>query len=448
MMPVSAAISIVLLLAFVGLIVAGVFSLLLITLLLFSLIFAVSALLSLLGLVRFSRDLREGRKRLINAPIEDQNLDVRSGGRYTSASYNYWVKAGGRKLSITEQQYYQLKKGDLIQAYVAPYSGTVLGISGGDLGQPGAAQAPMFGQSYQAEENLAKQGSRKMTRMVVTVVIVLVAGIVVVGAVGAVVLNMSEKTYNSFNPFAPKPPQGAFPESIAGLKQTDLFYNDGRSYGAGYEFNSTYGSSGTSVYYRLIDFGSPSKVAERLKSRYYFSADIKVIGQSDTETVATTPTGGAVILLAAGSRLVYLSGRAKDVRTFLDELPYAALGIAKPATPSLAQTNVTPISVPELVATFQADKNAAFEKYDGKTFLFTGTIKNNKPLELSGKLLISIQKVSGADPRSDSVTAEFPVSEKDNLSRLKIGDTANFRCRVFAYEDTKNFDMLEDCSLQ
>ena len=128
MAPVMAGLTVLLLLAFAGLILGGVFSLILILLLLFGFATAVNSLLNAVRFAQLNRDLRDGQKRLVNAPVERQDIDVPRGGG-SASSYNFWVKAGGRKLTVTEQQYYQLKKGDVIQAYVAPYSGTVLGIT-------------------------------------------------------------------------------------------------------------------------------------------------------------------------------------------------------------------------------------------------------------------------------------------------------------------------------
>jgi uncharacterized protein (DUF58 family) len=140
MAPAMAGLTVVLLLAFAGLIVAGVFSLVLITLLLFGFATGVNSLLNAVRFVKLNRDLRDGQKRLVNAPVEAQDIDVPRGGG-SASSYNFWVKAGGRKLAVTEQQYYQLKKGDVIQAYVAPYSGTVLGISKTE--RPSSSSAPV-----------------------------------------------------------------------------------------------------------------------------------------------------------------------------------------------------------------------------------------------------------------------------------------------------------------
>ena len=449
MAPVSAAIATLLFLVFVGLIAAGVFSLVLIALLLFSLTLAVNAVVWMLKLFSLSRDLRQGQKRSINAPIEDQNVDVRSGSRYTSSSYNYWVKAGGRKLSVTEQQYYKLKKGDLIQAYVAPNSGTLLGISGGELNdqlQP-TAQSPIFGQSYQPGANLASQGSGKKKWMLLAIAAVLIVAIAVVSVAAVTVMNMTEKTYNSLNPFAPKPPQGAFPDTIAGFRRDYVYYNDGRRYGAGYAFNHSYVKDGRTISYNLVDFDSPGKVADKIKSRYYFGADDKVIYQSDTEAVSYNKAGGGAILVAAGSRLIYLSGRATDLPAFYDALPYNALGISKPVGKLVRPSGETAIPAFSMLDEFLKDKKAATAKYDGKTLLFTAPITAVTKIA-NGQPVISLMKpgATAADDKS-VIAVMFPASEAEQVAELKAGQTAQFRCRVSVSEQHVA-PVLDDCKLE
>ena len=94
---------------------------------------AAKAIHSLASVISLNRDLSAGQKRVINAPVEEQNMDVsRSrgyGGSEGSASYVFWIKAGGYKVPVTEAQYYQIKKGDLVEAYLAPNSGTVFGVN-------------------------------------------------------------------------------------------------------------------------------------------------------------------------------------------------------------------------------------------------------------------------------------------------------------------------------
>ena len=88
------------------------------------------------GLMRYlsvSRDLRLGQKQMISGPIEAQDVDVTrpkdEDGNEGDARYRWWVQIGGKKITVTEEQYYQFKKGDLAQAFITPNSETVLGIS-------------------------------------------------------------------------------------------------------------------------------------------------------------------------------------------------------------------------------------------------------------------------------------------------------------------------------
>jgi hypothetical protein len=107
---------------------------------LFSLVAIVKALLSLFNLLALSRDLRDGRKKVISGPVEAQNMDVsrskNSSGVEGSASYRFWIQVGGKKITVSEEQYYQFKKGDVAEAFVAPNSGTVLGVNKEHLNRP------------------------------------------------------------------------------------------------------------------------------------------------------------------------------------------------------------------------------------------------------------------------------------------------------------------------
>ena len=255
--PASAVLSILLLLALVGLLLAEVFSLLLLTLLLFSVAFAVKALVSTIGFFRLNRDLREGQKRFVDAPVEAQDIVVPSGGGSSSA-YIFWIKAGGRKINVSEEQYYQVKKGDSVQAYVAPYSGTVLGLSkSGEM----AAELSASGSAETSPLAPARKPLNKTTkRSLIAAAVIVGVGILFLGAVGVAVMVSSEKTLNSLNPFAPKPPQGAFPEMIAGNKQDATYYKDYRRLGNGYEFTSFYTTPrGGTLAYDVIDFAPLKK---------------------------------------------------------------------------------------------------------------------------------------------------------------------------------------------
>jgi len=88
----------------------------------------------------FSRDLAAGQKTVISGPVEAQNIDVSretdSNGAEGDASYRYWIQVKGKKITVTEDQYYQFKKGDLVEAFVAPYSQTIFSINKEFLNRP------------------------------------------------------------------------------------------------------------------------------------------------------------------------------------------------------------------------------------------------------------------------------------------------------------------------
>ena len=87
-----------------------------------------------------SKDLRLGQKQRINGPVEAQNVDVKrtkdEQGVESAATYHWWIQVGGKKITVTEDQYYQFKKGDFVEAFVAPNSGTVFGLSKEFLRRP------------------------------------------------------------------------------------------------------------------------------------------------------------------------------------------------------------------------------------------------------------------------------------------------------------------------
>jgi hypothetical protein len=99
-----------------------------------------------MGLVRlfimrlFSKDLRGGQKQIIGGPVEAQNIDVTrpkdEDGIEGDATYRFWIQIGGKKVTVSEDQYYQFKKGDLAKAFIAPHSGTVLGVNKETLRRP------------------------------------------------------------------------------------------------------------------------------------------------------------------------------------------------------------------------------------------------------------------------------------------------------------------------
>ena len=106
----------------------------------FSLALAVRALSAFLSFRTLSRDLKSGHKQVISGAVEAQNMDVsRSTSRSgieSSASYRFWIQVKGKKLTVPEAQYYQYKKGDVVEAFIAPYSGIVFGINKEFLKRP------------------------------------------------------------------------------------------------------------------------------------------------------------------------------------------------------------------------------------------------------------------------------------------------------------------------
>ena len=104
----------------------------LVVLLTFDFILAISIVSAFLKFRSFSKDLSLDQKEMISGPVEAQNIDVirtSNEDENNPTTYRFWVQIGGKKITVTEDQYYQFKKGDLAEAFIAPNSGTVLGIN-------------------------------------------------------------------------------------------------------------------------------------------------------------------------------------------------------------------------------------------------------------------------------------------------------------------------------
>lgn len=93
----------------------------------------IPAMTFLYSLSWLSKDLRGGQKQMLRGPVEAQNVDVTrqkyDDGTESNATYRFWIQIAGKKVTVSEEQYYQFKKGDMAEAFVAPRSGNVLGLS-------------------------------------------------------------------------------------------------------------------------------------------------------------------------------------------------------------------------------------------------------------------------------------------------------------------------------
>lgn len=80
-----------------------------------------------------SKDLRDNQKQMITGPVEAQDVDVTRKtddvGGESDATYRFWIQIGGQKITVSEDQYYQFKRGDLAEAFLAPHSKSVLGVN-------------------------------------------------------------------------------------------------------------------------------------------------------------------------------------------------------------------------------------------------------------------------------------------------------------------------------
>lgn len=81
-----------------------------------------------------SRDIRDGKKKIVAARVESQRQDIRQtggnsdlvddalGADGSAMSYSYLLKVRGKELKVSERQYYQCKPGQLVEMQMAPHS--------------------------------------------------------------------------------------------------------------------------------------------------------------------------------------------------------------------------------------------------------------------------------------------------------------------------------------
>lgn len=86
-------------------------------------------------------DLKDGRRKVIVGLVEAQDIDVTRAQihsyssisglpttREGAASYSYWLKVGGIKIDVGEENYYKVKKGDLIEIHFTEKTQRLLSV--------------------------------------------------------------------------------------------------------------------------------------------------------------------------------------------------------------------------------------------------------------------------------------------------------------------------------
>lgn len=91
----------------------------------------VALLGALLSLLSLSRDIREGKKKILISRVESQRQDIRDVGNRNNSqmSYTYLVKLRGKEMKVSEEQYYQCKPGQMVEIHLAPNSGEVFSLN-------------------------------------------------------------------------------------------------------------------------------------------------------------------------------------------------------------------------------------------------------------------------------------------------------------------------------
>lgn len=86
---------------------------------------------NLRSFLALSKDVREGKKKIVANRIESQRQDIHETGSNNNSrmSYTYLIKVKGKELKVSESQYYQCKPGQLVELSLAPNSNYVFSLS-------------------------------------------------------------------------------------------------------------------------------------------------------------------------------------------------------------------------------------------------------------------------------------------------------------------------------
>jgi len=75
------------------------------------------------------KDLQEGQKKIIIAPIQNKNIktsDVTTGRRKGEIDSKYSMTINGKKYEMSEGDYLTIKNGEFLEIHEAPHSGVVI----------------------------------------------------------------------------------------------------------------------------------------------------------------------------------------------------------------------------------------------------------------------------------------------------------------------------------
>lgn len=75
--------------------------------------------------VKFYSDLKEGRKRIVAAPVEGKRVKFERNGKTGKRYQNFFLRAGGFTVRVPKTLYDEIKEGEIIEFQIAPHSETV-----------------------------------------------------------------------------------------------------------------------------------------------------------------------------------------------------------------------------------------------------------------------------------------------------------------------------------
>jgi hypothetical protein len=294
--------------------------------------------------------------------------------------------------------------------------------------------------------------AKSKTKFIILGIIGIAAVLLFVFGIAALyVMMLSENDYNRLNPFTPKPPAGAFPASIAEYNRSDEI-NYSRSYSqicsCSY-FSSTYRKGDHNVNYTFYKFKTEAEAKSYLNRKDFIGGTKRMEQVSDSRFVAIDKErGSAVIALTAATNLIVISAnKPNEAIAFENALPFSAFGAAQPPTRIADGLEDTAVQTTTLIEEFKRDKTAAKTKYDGKTFLLTGTVIVTNA-DQKDKPYLGFQIPNTKPTLETMIVCSFTPAESSKVANTKTGTIVRFRGKVKVNTELIDIVTVEDCRFE
>ena len=176
----------------------------------------------------------------------------------------------------------------------------------------------------------------------------------------------------------PTPPEKYFPAAFAGfnLSSTPKYNTELSKNCACQHFESIYSNGNIASGYDIEIYKSPEEARQALEAKKYLKATAEVTKKSETELIAITKiNGGVTTARLSGVNLIIVSGRKAAVVAVENNLPYQALGIAKPPPPRKIEEFLETSALASLVQKeFETNQAEATKKYGANFVLLKGKV--------------------------------------------------------------------------